>query len=53
MMTHSNINPADADMTLVKTDDRLWALYYRGELWGKYGTFQEAMTVYTSLCMEE
>ena len=48
-----NIRPDEAEMVIKKTDRNTWVLYLKGELWGDYHTFQEAMATYISMRVEE
>lgn len=48
-----NIKPDEAEMVIKKTNKGTWVLYVMGDIWGDYLTFQEAVSTYTSLRVEE
>ncbi len=48
-----NISPEEAEMVIKKTNKGTWALYVMGDIWGDYLTFQEAVSTYASLRVEE
>ena len=53
MKSYPNVNPTDAEMVILKTEKGTWGLYLKGELWGEYKTFKEAVSTYSTLCVEE
>ena len=49
----NNISPEEVELVIKQTYKGTWALYVRGDIWGEYQTFQEAVSTYTSLKTEE
>lgn len=52
-MEYPNVRPDEAELVILKTDKGNWALHVKGELWGEYQTFQEAVSTYSTLCVNE